>query len=480
VSEKNSEKKIMSGLFWTFGERICAQLVTTVVSIILARVLDPEHYGIISIVMVFISICNVFVTSGFGSAVIQSKTAEEKDFDTAFWMSFGLAILLYGVLFISAPFISAFYNMEQLTSVMRVMGLRIPIASVNSIQQAYVRRQMVFKRFFIATLFGTVISGVVGVVLAMSGFGVWALVAQYLTNTTVDTIILWFVGGWQPKIRFSKKKVHGIFSFGWKTLATDLIVTLEGDIRSLIIGKVFSSADLAYYDQGKKIPSLLVTNINASINKVMLPAYSRSQDNLGELKRMLRRSIQIGIFILAPILLGLAAVSEQFVKVILTEKWIPCIPLIQIFCVSYLTRPLETACHQALLAIGKSDVVLKIIMCINVVDAGALLIAAFVFKSVQLIAVGSIAVMITSLVCFMFNINKYLGYKLREQLKDIVPSIVCALIMVIVVIFAGKIKAPQILVLCIQILIGGIVYVATALMIKVEPFMYLFQKIRKY
>lgn len=479
MSEKYSEKKVVGGLFWTFGERICAQLVTTIVSIILARILDPEHYGIISIVTVFISICNVFVTSGFGSAVIQSKTTENKDFDTAFWMSFGLAIAVYGVLFASAPYVAAFYQMEQLCSVMRVMGMRVPLAAVNSIQQAYIRRQMEFKRFFIATLLGTLLSGIVGVTLAVKGFGVWALVAQYLTNTTVDTIVLWFVGGWHPQFRFSKRRARGIFSFGWKVLATDLVSTLESDIRSLIIGKVFSASDLAYYDQGKKYPSLLVTNINTSINKVMLPAYARSQDNLNELKRMLRRSIQIGVFILAPILVGFAAVSEQFVNVVLTEKWIPCIPFIQIFCISYLTRPLETACHQALLAIGKSDVVLKIMVCINIVALGTVLVATFMFKSVLLIAAGSMLVTITSLICFMFCVNKFIGYKFKEQMADILPTITCALLMAVVVVAIGKINLSQILVLAIQIVTGGVVYLVVATVMKVEPFVYLLSKISK-
>lgn len=269
--------------------------------------------------------------------------------------------------------------MPVLAWVLRIMALRLPLTAMNSIQQARVQRAMQFKRFFFATLFGTVLSGVVGIALALWGAGVWALVAQYLANAAVNTGVLFCVDKWIPKFQFSMERAQEIFSFGWKVLLTDLVYTVEEDIRSLIIGKVFGAADLAYYDQGKKYPGILVNNLNAAINKVMLSAYSRSQDNLDNLKRMLRKSIGVGVFILAPILIGFAAVSDTFISVILTDKWMFCSPYIKVFCVMYLTRPLETSCHQALLAIGRSDIVLYIMILINVVALAAVLIATFVF-----------------------------------------------------------------------------------------------------
>ena len=394
-SKKGSS--VVGGLFWTFGERITAQLVTTIVTIILARILDPVHYGMISIVTVFITFCNIFVSGGFGSAVVQKKDATELDFNTAFMISFSVSIILYIIVFISAPYISVFYQMNELTLVIRVMGLRLIIASLNTIQHAYIQRQMKFKKFFFATLFGTIISAVVGITLAYLGLGVWALVAQYLTNTTIDTIVLLFVSEWKPKFEFKLQNAKKLFSFGWKVLGTELIYTLEGDIRSLIVGKVFGSADLAYYDQGKKYPSLFVTNISASINKVMLPAYSKEQDNLKLLKELLRKSIRIGVFLLAPLLIGFAIVSKNFILLLLTEKWLPAVPYIQIFCIVYLTRPLETACHQALLAIGESGLVMKIMLGINLFALMTVIVAVFILHSVLMIAVRF----------FNFNISKY-------------------------------------------------------------------------
>ena len=326
MANSSTSKKITGGLVWTFGERITAQLVSTIVTIILARLLDPSHYGVVSIVTVLIAVCNVFVTGGFGSAIVQKKEVTHTDYNTAFILSFTMSLILYAILFVSAPFIAKFYKMDQLVWVIRIMSLRLIIASMNTIQQANVQRMMAFKRFFISTSIGTIVSGFVGVVMAYKGFGVWALVAQYLTNTTMDTCFLCLVSEWFPKFEFSKEKAKQIYSFGWKVLATQLVFTLQGDIRSLIVGKVFGPSKLAYYDQGMKYPSLFVTNINTAINKVMLPAYSREQDHLERLKEMLRKSIRIGAYVMAPILIGFAVVANTFVGGILTDKWLPAVP----------------------------------------------------------------------------------------------------------------------------------------------------------
>lgn len=475
----NKKNGIKGGLIWSFGERITAQLVSTVVTIVLARLLDPTHYGIISIVTVFISFCNVFVTSGMGSAIVQKKEVDERDYNTAFLISLTIAIVLYIALFLSAPYIAQFYGMKELKWVLRVMALRLPLASVNSIQQAHVQRAMQFKRFFIATLFGTVLSGFVGIALALKGFGVWALVAQYLTNTTVDTIVLIFVEKWIPKFQFSVEKAKSIYSFGWKVLATDLVYTAEEDIRSLIVGKVFGSADLAYYDQGKKYPSILVNNLNSAINKVMLPAYSRSQDNLENLKKMLRKSIAVGIFILAPVLIGFAAVSDSFISVILTDKWMFCSPYIKIFCIIYLTRPLETACHQALLAIGRSDIVLRIMIAINVVALAAVFIAVFGFNSVFLIAVGSLISSFVSLACFMGYSNKLISYHFGEQIEDIAPALFSSVVMGGIVYLIGLVNIDKVPLLFLQVVVGGIVYVLLAKLLKIQAFQYLLGSVKK-
>ncbi len=467
---KNS---ISGGLIWTFGERIAAQLVSTVITIVLARILLPEYYGMISIVTIFISLCDVFVTSGMGTALVQKKNVDEEDYNTAFIISISIAAFLYIVLFFLAPLISRFYMMDNLTWVIRVMALRLPLAAINSIQQAHVQRAMAFKRFFIATLSGTLMSGFVGLYLAMNGYGVWALVFQYLTNTTVNTIVLFFVEKWIPKVQFSLDKAKEIYSFGWKVLATELVYTLENNMCGLIIGKMFGAADLAFFDQGKKYPATFVDNINSAINKVMLPAYSRYQEDLKQLKDMLRKSISVGAFLLAPILIGFAVVSDTFISVVLTEKWLFCSPYIKIFCFMYLTRPLETACHQALLAVGKSDTVLRVMIIINSVDFTLLLIAAWCFKSVLFIAVGTLITALVSLSCFMYCSNKILEYKLREQVSDIGPVLLCSFVMGGIVSLVGLLVENQVVLLIMQIIIGALVYIALAKIVNLTGFQYI-------
>lgn len=474
---KNKKNRVTSGLFWTFSERITAQLVSTIVMIILARILDPEHYGIISIVTVFISVCNIFVTSGFGSSVVQKKEVTETDFNTAFLLSFGISVILYCIVFFGAPYVASFYEINELTWVIRVMGLRLPLAAFNSIQHAYIQREMKFKKFFIATLFGTIISAIVGITFAKLGFGVWSLVAQYLTNTTIDSIALLFVSQWRPKLEYSREKAKYIFSFGWKVLLTNLVFTLENDIRSLIIGKVFGKSDLAYYDQGKKYPSLLVTNLNSSISKVMLPTYSRKQDDEEILKGLLRKTIRIGIYLLTPLLIGFALVSKNFVIVVLTDKWLPAVPYIQLFCVSYLTRPLESSCHQALLAIGKSDLVLRVMIVVNVFALITVIVAVFVFKSVFLIAVGSVLSSIVSLLSFMQILKKQIKYTVKEQFNDLAPTFMITIIMGILVCLIDFIGLKPLYGLILQIGIGACSYIILSKLFKIKQFYELKDKI---
>lgn len=477
MSNKSNKNGILSGMAWSFGERILAQAVSVIVTIILARILNPEHYGIISIVTIFISFCNVFVTSGFGSSIIQKKNADECDFNTAFWLSLLISIILYLVLFFAAPFISKFYNIEELTLVIRIMSLRLPIASLNNIQQSYLRREMKFKKFFFATLIGTVLSAILGIIIAINGGGVWALVTQYLTNVCIDTIFLLFVCGWVPKFEFSLKKAKSIFSFGWKVLITDLSFTIETDLRSLIIGKVFGGADLAYYDQGKKYTALVVDNINATVTKVMLPAYSKSQDNIDKMKEILRKSVRCGIYVLAPLLIGFSLIANNFVRVILTEKWLDAVPFIQLFCFVYITRPLETSCHQALLALGKSGLVLIIMSIISTFGLATTIIAVFVYRNVLLVVIGLCLSTILSLSLFSISIKKNIGYKFKEQFSDIFSSLAFCAVMAIFVALCNFLPYSPLIVMIIQIVVGGLVYIGLSIIFKDQSFIYIKNKI---
>lgn len=481
TNKKEDSNKVVGGLFWTFAERISAQLVSTIVTIILARILDPDHYGVISLITIFITFCNVFVTSGFGSSVVRKKDVTNEDFYTAFSISFIMSIILYAVLFFISPLVANFYERPILCPIMRVMSIRIILASFNSIQQAHIQKYMRFKLFFIATLLGTIISAIIGIVMALKGFGAWSLVFQYLTNVIIDSFVLAIADKWIPKLKFNKNEAKYIFSFGWKVLVTDLIFTIEGDLRSLIIGKSFGTSDLAFYDQGKKYPALFVNNVNTSLNKVMLPTFSKKQDNILALKETLRKSISMGLFLLGPILIGFALISKDFVMIILTEKWAPAIPYIRVFCIMYLTRPLEVSCHQALLAIGKSGVVLIAMSIVSGFGLLTTIYAVYILKNVFYVAIGLLITQVLSYCCFMGAGWKYIGYSFKEQFIDMWKVIVAVLLMslsVYVINFA--MPYSKLLVMIIKILVGMIVYISSSIILKNKSLQTLLDKLKKF
>lgn len=263
----NTKNSVFSNMVWRFAERCGAQLITFVVSIVLARLLAPEDYGKIALITVFTTILQVFVDSGLGTALIQKKDSDDLDFSSVFYFNFIVCLVLYAGMFFVAPFIAKFYEDISLTPIVRVISLTIIISGVKGIQQSYVSKNMLFKKFFYSTLGGTIFSAILGIYLAYAGAGVWAIVAQQLSNTTIDTFILWITVKWRPKKLFSWKRLKKLLSFGWKILVSALLDTVYTNIRSLVIGKMYSSADLAFYNQGDKLPSVIVNNINTSIHK---------------------------------------------------------------------------------------------------------------------------------------------------------------------------------------------------------------------
>lgn len=467
----NSANKVTSNFIWRFAERCGAQLVTFVVSIVLARLLTPEDYGTIALVTVFTTIMQVFVDSGLGTALIQKKDADDLDFSSVFYFNFVVCIILYLIMFFSAPFIASFYNLPELTSIVRVISLTIVISGVKGVQQSYVSRNMLFKRFFYATLGGTIFSAFLGIAMAYAGFGVWAIVAQQLSNTAIDTLILWITVKWRPKLMFSWKGLKGLLGFGWKMLCSALLDTGYNNLRSLLIGKVYSSADLAYYNEGNKFPNLIVTNINSSIDSVLLPAMSKEQDNTNKVKSMTRRSIMVSCYIMAPLMIGLACCASNIVIVVLTEKWLPCVFFLQIFCITYMFYPIHTANLNAIKAMGRSDLFLKLEIWKKAV--GMVLLLSTMFISVKAMAYSLLISTLTSMIINSWPNKKLLDYSFLEQMRDIFPSIFLALGMGIVVYFIGFLPIPTLLLLFIQVICGGGIYVLGSVIFRLQPFLYL-------
>lgn len=463
--------KIIKNFIWRFAERSGAQLVTFIVSIILARILAPEDYGIIALVTVFTNILQVFVDSGLGTALIQKKNADDLDFSSVFYFNFVVCLILYAGMFFAAPYIALFYHDQSLTPIVRVISLTIVIAGVKGIQQSYVSRNMMFKRFFFSTLGGTIFSAFLGIGMAYAGFGVWALVAQQLSNAAIDTLILWLTVKWRPKKIFSWKRLTELLSFGWKLLVSALLDTGYNNLRNLIIGKMYSSADLAFYNQGEKFPKVIVTNINTSIDSVLLPVMSSDQDDYKHVRNMARRAIKTSTYIMAPLMMGLAFCSESIVKLVLTDKWLPCVPFLQIFCITYMFWPIHTVNLNAVNALGRSDLFLKLEVIKKIIGM-SLLLSTMRF-GVMAMAYSLLVSTAASMIINSWPNKRLLHYSFWEQMKDIIPAIALAVFMGIIILLIGKINMPLIGSLCAQIIAGMVTYIGLSACLHLESYEYL-------
>lgn len=463
--------KVFSNFIWRFAERCGAQLVTFIVSIVLARILTPSDYGTIALVTVFITILQVFIDSGLSTALIQKKDADDLDFSSVFYFNFVICIILYLIMFVSAPLIADFYKESSLVSIVRVISLTLIISGVKGVQQSYVSRHMLFKRFFFSTLGGTIFSAVLGIIMAYAGFGVWAIVFQQLSNNAIDTLILWITVKWRPIKKFSWSRLKNLLSFGWKMLASSLLDTIYNNLRNMIIGKLYTSADLAFYNQGDKFPKLIVTNINTSIDSVLLPTMSNEQDNHVRVKDMTRRAIKISTYIMAPLMIGLAFCAKPIVQIVLTDKWLPCVPYLQIFCISYLFWPIHTANLNAIKAMGRSDLFLKL----EVIKKFIGMILLLITMNISVMAMAY-SLLISGLISQVINSwpNRYLlKYSYIDQIKDILPNIVMALIMGVFVCFINYLNLSVLVSLMIQIILGGIIYLVLSIFTKNDSFIYL-------
>ena len=473
--QSTSPANVIKNFFWRIGESSGAQLVSFLVSIVLARLLAPEDYGVIALVTVFTSILQVFVDSGLGTALVQKKNADEVDFSSVFYFNVLVCLTLYAGMFVAAPAIAKFYDNPIYIPLVRVLSLTLVISGLKNIQQAYVYRHMIFKRFFFSTLGGTIASAILGILMAYAGFGVWALAAQYVSNTAIDTLILWITVPWRPKKRFSWTKLKSLLSYGWKLLVSALLDTGYTSLWNLLIGKVYSSADLSFYDQGSKYPKAIIGTISNSIDSVLLPTMSIVQDDRAQIKSMTRRSIVTSVYVMAPLMMGLAGCAEPLVSLILTDKWLPCVPYMRIFCITYMFWPVHSANLNAIKAMGRSDLFLRLEILKKIIGIGLLLCTMRI--SVMAMACSLLISSVTSQIINSYPNWKLLNYRYLEQLRDILPSILLAVIMAAAVGAVPLLGYGNVLTLCIQIPLGAVIYVAGSAIFRLESFRYLLNMI---
>lgn len=476
--EVSSHAGVFENVIWKFGERISAQLVSIIVSIVLARILSPEDYGIISIVMIIITLCEAFVTNGLGNALIQKKNADKLDFNTIFWFGFFLSVVIYIALFFCAVPISCFYEENSLVWIIRVMGLRIALASLNSIQHAYLAKKMQFKKFFLVGLIGTVASGIIGIYMAYAGFKSWALVAQYMSASIISTILLFFIVDWHPAFCFSVARLKILLPFGLKMMGVSLLDAGFNEIRSIVISAKYSSVDLAMYENGRKYPNIIANNVNASLGSVMFPAMSNRQSDRTKIKALMKSSNTMSMFIIAPAMLGFMAVAERFVYVVLTSKWLECVPYIYCTCVMCLFYPIHTINIQALNAIGESGktLILEIIK----KTASIVILLVTMKYGVLWIALGAmIFSLITTLINGVYS-KHYFDYSVFAQLKDVLSILVSsAIVFVTIRTLDSFLQLPGIISLFLDVLVGVIVYVCLSWVFKIDAFKVILLKVKK-
>lgn len=468
---KNDKEKIFSGVLWKLGERFLAQGISFVVSVLLARLLLPDEYGIVAIVLIFMAFADVFVVSGFSTSLIQKKDADETDFSTIFYCSLSVSILIYAVLFFTAPLIADFFEQPLLIPLLRVFSLRLPVGAYNSIQHAYVSRNMIFKRFFFSTLGGTLISGAAGIVMAYLGFGVWALVAQYLTNTVIDTIVLCFTVPWRPRLKFSIKRAKILMSYGWKVFLADFSGTFFDQLRSLIIGKFYVESQLAYYNRGKQFSSIIADNINGAVTTVLFPAISNRNSNKDIVKNMLSKSVRVTSYIVTPLLFGCAAIAEQLVKVLLTDKWLECVPFLQLLCLSSAIGLIGNVSLQAIKAVGRSDILLKL----EIIKKPVYLLLLIIGVKISVVAVA-VTMLIYSVYGTAVNacaIGKTISYPIKSQLADIAAPIFFSSATAGAVFALGTLPIPDLPLLILQICAGIGIYLGLSVIFKPFAFKYL-------
>ncbi len=474
MAKKNS---VAASMIWKTLERYSVLGSQMLVQIVIARIISPEEYGIVSMMTVFISIATIFIHNGFNMALVQKKNSDEIDCSTAFFINLMIGIALYLILFIASPFIADYYHEPQINQCLKVLGLILIIGSVNSIQVAIATKNMNFQTLFTGNLLGSIISGVVGIVFAMLGFGVWALVIQQITNKLTVTFVLTYMLRWKPRLLMNKTSAKSMFSFGWKLLVAGMINQIYNELNNLVIGRKYTSQDLAFYNKGKQFPYYITTGIDSSIQSVMFSAFSKKQSDLKALHDMLRKTISINSYVVIPLMAGLTLVAEPLTAVLLTEKWLPIVPYMQLCCFKYAFHPIESAHLQAVAAIGRSDIRLKLEFIKKPV--GVLLLILAIPYGTFAIALSAI---VTSIIGFFVNViasRIYVKLSFREQFKDLFVPVLLTFAMSVATYLSGLVSLSYFLTLIVQVFVGGAVYLGLSIIFKPMGFSYVINLIFK-
>ena len=475
--ENDVKQRALAGMIWKLLEKVGYQVISIVVQIILARILLPSDYGLIGYLTVFIAILDIFIQQGFSSALIQKEKIDDVDCSSVFYANIVLSIVLYGAMYLCAPLIADFFSEEKLILIARVLSLNVIIGSLGAVHNALLSKELDFKKSFFRSLSNVLTYGLVGIVLAKNGFGVWSLVFAKLIGQFVGSATLWITVNWHPTLDFSINRLNSLFRFSSKLLGTNLLNTIFNNINSLIIGRYYTPSDLGYFQRGQSIPQAMMTSVDGSMTEVMYPTFSLLQTDLVKLKSALRRSMTLSMYVCAPLLIGLIVVAKPLTLFLLTDKWIESVPYMQLTCVICLFWPLSARTH-ALNALGKSGLTFKLSLVSKLLTLIFLIL--LVKFGVLAIMYGTIA---SSLICFFivsYFVDRIIGYSLVELIKDIMPGMLASVVMGIIVYSITLFDFSPWLTLLIQIPLGILIYIAESKIFKIDSFSYILSLIEGY
>ena len=449
------------------------------VQVVMARLLAPDEFGALALMLVFINVGNVIVQSGLNTALVQAESIDDDDTSTVFWLSFGASILLYGIVFFASPLIAEFYGMEYIVWPLRALSLILLITALNSVQVALVQRELKLRKVFNATLVAVLISGAAGIAAAVIGAGLWALVLQQLLYQTINCIVLRLQIRWRPSLVFSRSKARKHFSFSWKLLASGLLEQGYQSLSDLIIGKQFSATSLGLVSQGKKYPQALGSMLDGAIQPVMLSAVSRVQSDVSQVKRLVRRALKTSTFLIVPSMTLFAVAAEPIVGLLLGEKWLPCVPFLQMYCFIYALFPIHTSNLQALNGMGRSDLFLKLELVKKAYGICFILFAAFVLKDVHLmVAMYMLSGVIATIVNAHPN-KRVIGYSYGEQLRDIAPAFALSAVAGGLALLCGSFVSNEVLRIVVDVAVMAVAYLGLARLLHLESLEYLLATLKE-
>lgn len=472
MSDNVNSSKVATSLAFKFFEKISVKALGLIISVVLARILSPDDFGVVAVLMAVVAIAQSIVDSGLSTALVQAKNVDKKDYSTIFYISMGIAVVLYTLLYFLAPLIAAFYDIPQYITHFRVVLLILVFYALNSIQGAMLTRDLKFFEMFLLQLISSVISGALGIVLAILGFGIWSLVVYYLSSSVIVCIAYFFVTKWIPKHGFSKTKAKKLFGFGFKLFLSGILTSIFANIRTFIIGKVFSTKQLGLYSRGEQIPSIISTTVDSTFNSVMLPVFSREQDNVKSIYTKLKRTISLNSYLNFPMMFGLYAVSYPLVYVMFGEKWLMCVPYLKVLSLANLTVSIMPPCLVAIKSMGYSGKILKLETVRRIIML-AILAVSLLFKSLIAVAIGWLLSTFVDLIVVLFSTKRVVGYTLLDVIKDVLPTLMTSVLMMLAVCSVGLLNINVFLKLVLQIFVGISVYLFISVVSKNQSLLYL-------